>query len=116
MSPTPASLHISLVYASAPRTVHEAQLSVPAGATLGQALELAGWPQRFPAITAQPLSLGIWGRPASLQTVLASGDRVEIYRHLRVDPKAARRERFASQGARSAGLFARKRQGAKAGY
>jgi putative ubiquitin-RnfH superfamily antitoxin RatB of RatAB toxin-antitoxin module len=39
---------------------------------------------------------------------LRAGDRIEGYRTLRVDPKVARRERFARQGARSAGLFARK--------
>jgi putative ubiquitin-RnfH superfamily antitoxin RatB of RatAB toxin-antitoxin module len=41
---------------------------------------------------------------------------VEIYRPLRVDPKVARRERFVKQGARTAGLFVKKRPGAKAGY
>jgi sulfur carrier protein len=45
-----------------------------------------------------------------------SGERIEFYRPLRVDPKVARRERFARQGAKSAGLFAKKRPGAKAGY
>ena len=43
-------------------------------------------------------------------------DRVEVYRALKVDPKVARRERFAKQGARTTGLFASKRPGAKAGY
>jgi len=33
-----------------------------------------------------------------------------------VDPKVARRERFARQGAKTAGLFAKRRAGAKAGY
>jgi putative ubiquitin-RnfH superfamily antitoxin RatB of RatAB toxin-antitoxin module len=41
---------------------------------------------------------------------------VEIYRPLTVDPKVARRERFAKQGARATGLFVKKRAGAKAGY
>jgi sulfur carrier protein len=44
------------------------------------------------------------------------GDRVEVYRGLKVDPKVARRERFRSQGARAAGLFAKRRPGAKPGY
>ncbi|MDH5708755.1 MAG: RnfH family protein, partial [Hylemonella sp.] len=48
--------------------------------------------------------------------VLRDLDRVELYRPLKVDPKVARRERFARQGARGAGLFASKRAGAKAGY
>jgi putative ubiquitin-RnfH superfamily antitoxin RatB of RatAB toxin-antitoxin module len=48
--------------------------------------------------------------------VLRDQDRVEIYRGLRVDPKVARRERFNRQGAKRAGLFAKTRAGAKAGY
>jgi uncharacterized protein len=60
--------------------------------------------------------LGIWGRRCSPQTGLQAGDRLEIYRPLKVDPKVARRERFKGQGARTAGLFARRRPGAKPGY
>jgi putative ubiquitin-RnfH superfamily antitoxin RatB of RatAB toxin-antitoxin module len=51
-----------------------------------------------------------------LQSPLRDLDRVEIYRPLTVDPKVARRQRFNKQGAKAAGLFARKRAGAKAGY
>jgi putative ubiquitin-RnfH superfamily antitoxin RatB of RatAB toxin-antitoxin module len=51
-----------------------------------------------------------------LQQTLHDNDRVEIYRALGIDPKAARRERFTRQGARTAGLFSKKRTGAKAGY
>jgi putative ubiquitin-RnfH superfamily antitoxin RatB of RatAB toxin-antitoxin module len=43
-------------------------------------------------------------------------DRLEILRALLVDPKEARRLRFNQQGSRAAGLFAKRRQGAKAGY
>ncbi|HYP70717.1 MAG TPA: RnfH family protein, partial [Variovorax sp.] len=47
---------------------------------------------------------------------LKDGDRLELCRDLVVDPKVARRERFARQGARGTGLFAKRRTGAKAGY
>jgi putative ubiquitin-RnfH superfamily antitoxin RatB of RatAB toxin-antitoxin module len=60
--------------------------------------------------------VGLWGRKAKLDDLLRDQDRIEVYRPLRVDPKVARRERFVKQGARGAGLFAQKRQGAKAGY
>jgi putative ubiquitin-RnfH superfamily antitoxin RatB of RatAB toxin-antitoxin module len=62
------------------------------------------------------MSLGIWGRKVALTHPLRDQDRLEIYRPLRVDPKVARRERFVRQGARTAGLFTKKRPGAKAGY
>jgi uncharacterized protein len=107
-------IHISLVYASAPRTVHEASLELPAGATVQQALAQAGWFDRFPEL--QTSAVGIWGRKACLTSLLREGDRVEAYRALRVDPKVARRERFKGQGARATGLFNRRRPGSKAGY
>ena len=51
-----------------------------------------------------------------LAYMLRADDRVEVYRPLQVDPKVARRERFVRQGAKSAGLFTKRRPGAKAGY
>lgn len=109
-------IEVVLVYASAPREVHERSLRVPEGTTLMQALELGGWLERHPEIRLQRMALGVWGRRADAQTVLRAGDRVEAYRELRVDPKVARRERFVGQGARTAGLFAQRRPGSKAGY
>lgn len=109
-------MKITLMHAPAPREVVEAVLDVPEGCTLRQALEQAGWLQRFPEIEAEALALGVWGRKAGWERVLREGDRVEVVRGLRVDPKVARRERFLGQGARSTGLFARRRPGSKAGY
>lgn len=109
-------MKITLMYASAPREVHEVMLAVPEACTLRSALEQAGWLQRFPEIEAESLVVGVWGRKAGWDRVLRESDRVEVVRGLRVDPKVARRERFAGQGARSTGLFARRRPGSKAGY
>jgi uncharacterized protein len=109
-------MKITLMYASAPRTVEETALEVPEGCTLVQALAQAGWLQRFPEMQAGQLTLGVWGRKAAMDRPLREGDRVEVVRALRVDPKVARRERFVGQGARSTGLFARRRPGSKAGY
>lgn len=107
-------LRVILMYASAARTVHEEQIGVPAGCTARDALDQAGWLARFPDIASH--TLGIWGRAVDPQTELREGDRLEVYRPLRVDPKVARRERFVGQGARGAGLFNRRRPGSKAGY
>jgi len=60
--------------------------------------------------------IGVWGRKVGLSHVLRDNDRVEIYRQLTVDPKVARRERFAKQGARTTGLFKTKRKDSAAGY
>jgi hypothetical protein len=45
--------------------------------------------------------------------VLCSQDRIEVYRPLTVDPKDARRQRFAQQGVKKAGLFAKRHVGSK---
>jgi putative ubiquitin-RnfH superfamily antitoxin RatB of RatAB toxin-antitoxin module len=107
-------MKISLLYASAPRQVNESCVDLAPHATVQQALQAAGWMLQFPELTQT--ACGVWGRKASLDTVLREGDRVEFYRALRVDPKVARRERFVGQGARSTGLFNRRRPGSKAGY
>lgn len=107
-------MQITLVHASAPREVHELALALPEGAGIAEALQAAGWMVRFPGIDTMAVS--IWGRRVDTGTPLRDGDRLEFCRPLRVDPKAARRERFAGQGARTAGLFSQRRPGSKAGY
>ena len=111
-----APLNITLVYSPAPRVLREWVLTLPGGATVAQALGACRIFQDFPELQMGRLQLGIWGRKYALNHPLHDLDRVEIYRTLRVDPKIARRERFNRQGAKSAGLFATKRPGAKAGY
>ncbi|MCZ8251237.1 MAG: RnfH family protein [Hylemonella sp.] len=107
-------MQITLAFAPSARHVDELVLELPAGTTVRQALVASGWIERYPETATAPL--GVWGRKAGPEQLLRAGDRVEIYRPLRVDPKVARRERFAKQGAGTAGLFAKRRAGAKAGY
>lgn len=106
------TLQVTVVACVAERTTQEWVLSLPEGATVADALAACG----DRPVRAVEDSLGIWGRAAALDTRLRHLDRVEIYRPLQVDPKVARRERFARQGARATGLFARQRPGGKAGY
>ena len=109
-------MKVWVVYAPQQRQVEEIALDLPEPCSVAVALRESGLLTRFPDIDSPDLPVGIWGRPASLQQVLREHDRVEVYRPLRVDPKVARRERFVTQGARAAGLFVKKRPGAKAGY
>lgn len=111
-----ATIQVIVVYSPAPREVHDACLALPAGSTVLQAVQKSGLLQLFATVDLQTAVLGIWGRKVGLNHMLRDKDRVEIYRSLTVDPKVARRERFAKQGARTAGLFEKKRSGAKAGY
>lgn len=48
---------------------------------------------RFPELVIEQLAVGIFSQKCSLDTPLKAGDRVEIYRPLTIDPKAARRLR-----------------------
>ena len=109
-------LQITVVYAPAPRVVREWCIDMNDGSTVAQALRQCGVLEEFPDLAHAPQLLGIWGRRCGADQLLRDQDRVEICRPLQVDPKVARRTRFVQQGARSAGLFASRRPGAKAGY
>jgi uncharacterized protein len=110
-----STLNVTVLYSPAQRQMQEWRLHVTGGTTVLEALANSVF-AAFPALrTSQPV-VGIWGRTTGLSHVLKEGDRLEVYRALQVDPKVARRERFKDQGARTTGLFAKKRAGAKAGY
>jgi len=109
-------IQVTLVYSPHPREVREMALRLSSSGTLLQAIRASGLLQLFPVLDLQTALVGVWGRKVNWDHVLRENDRIEIYRPLTVDPKVARRERFARQGARTTGLFAKKRAGAKAGY
>ena len=109
-------MKVTIAYSPAQRQVREWAIDVALGCTARQAISKSGVLAEFADLTLDDLNAGIWGKRYSLNHKLKDNDRVEIYRPLRVDPKVARRERFTSQGAKGAGLFATKRLGAKAGY
>jgi len=109
-------MRVCVVYAPAAREIHEVSLSLSEPCCVLDALQLSGLLLRFSELDPHKILVGVWGRQVDLTHALRDLDRVEIYRPLRVDPKVARRERFVKQGARTAGLFVKKRPGAKAGY
>lgn len=114
-------LEINVVFSPAPRQVIEQPLYLKVGSTIKDAVAKLAGLQGFEVLanlTPDALIVGVWGQTLAIGHVLTHGDRLEIYRPLRVDPKVARRLRFKGQGAKvkSAGLFATRREGAKAGY
>ena len=109
-------IQVCLVYSAQAREVLELPLLVSPDCTVIQALQTSGLLVQRPEIDPATMTVGVWGRKVTLTHVLRDQDRIEIYRPLKVDPKVARRERFVRQGARTAGLFTKKRPGAKAGY
>ena len=107
-----AEMELRVVVCASPAAgqVLEVEVPLPAGSRVADALDASGLELPLDA------PCGLWGEAVPRDALLRDGDRVEVYRALTVDPKVARRERFVRQGARNAGLFARRRPGGKAGY
>ena len=106
---------LTVVYSARARHVREVTLPF-APETVLQVIRRSGLLQEFPGLDLEHLSVSLWGRRATLEDVVRVGDRIELCRGLLVDPKVARRERFAAQGTRGTGLFARRRTGKQSGY
>jgi putative ubiquitin-RnfH superfamily antitoxin RatB of RatAB toxin-antitoxin module len=118
-------IQITLCWSLEPRQVSEHSMHVPVGSTVESVVDdliatvstdnaeiphSGHWGQlKF----QQP---GIWGRKVSWSSPVHDGDRVELYRALKVDPKVARRQRFKRQGKGRTGLFANRKSGVAAGY
>ena len=84
-------------------------LEVPVGTTALQVVALAGIAAAFPEVAIDPGRIGVWGRllgtrglPPAARYPVRAGDRVEVYRPLLADPKAARRRRAGADQPRSA--------------
>jgi putative ubiquitin-RnfH superfamily antitoxin RatB of RatAB toxin-antitoxin module len=69
------------------------RLLLPEGSTVADALAASG-------LDAGPGGVGVYGEVVPANTVLRDGDRVEIYRPLRADPKELRRLRAAGKRAK----------------
>lgn len=85
-------VNIEVAFAS-PESALLAALSLPAGATVADALAAAHLDTVFPQYSFAELEVGVWGRPAAREQRLLEGDRVEVYRELERDPMEARRLR-----------------------
>ena len=113
-------LSIEVVIGLAPRQVSRTEVQVPHGSTVRQALDAAGvWAAcealSLNAIESGKWTLGVWGRKERLGHVLRDHDRVELVRHLIVDPKEARRVRYRAQGEKLPKGFHRPKHGGDLG-
>ncbi|HEY6943383.1 RnfH family protein [Dokdonella sp.] len=90
----PERITIEVAYAEPSRQFLR-RLELEAGATIADAIEASGVGAAC-AIDPAALASGIWSKPAPRAAVLADGDRVELYRPLKADPKEARRRRAES--------------------
>jgi hypothetical protein len=85
-------LEVEVTYALPDRQFLK-RVRLPEGSTVRAAIEASGVLQAFPVIDLESAPVGIFSRRTTLDTVLSSSDRVEIYRPLIVSPGEARRER-----------------------
>jgi putative ubiquitin-RnfH superfamily antitoxin RatB of RatAB toxin-antitoxin module len=88
-------IRIEVAYAR-PENQRVLALDVPAGTTAIEAVRLSGIEEEFPEIELAGSRLGIFGKLCKADRVLLAGDRVEIYRPLKADPKVVRRARAAA--------------------
>lgn len=84
-------IRVEVVYAL-PDRQRLVALEVPRGCTAREAVERSGLQHEFPEIDPADSALGIFGRRCAPDQRLRGGDRVEIYRPLKADPKEVRRQ------------------------
>ena len=68
------------------------RLQLPADATVADAIAASGFTHEF-LIDSATLVAGVWSKTVARDARLRDGDRVELYRPLKADPKDARRRR-----------------------
>ncbi len=92
------TLHVSVVYAAPARQIVR-ELDIVSGTTVADAIRLSAIAAAAGLTHIDLGHVGIFGKSVAADALLRDGDRVEIYRRLKIDPKEARR------------LRARKKQG-----
>ncbi len=88
-NPQPEMITIEVAYAE-PEQQWLLEEKVPAGTTVGEALERSQIRELVPHLKID--RVGIWYKPVKLDQTLQAGDRIEIYRPLLIDPKERRRK------------------------
>lgn len=87
-------INVEVAYAT-PERQEIRRATLEDGATAYDAVLASGITQAFPEIDPEAMDLGIYGKVIKLPKThaLREGDRVEIYRPLKIDPKQARLNR-----------------------
>lgn len=84
-------INVSVVYSPAEGSFFQTKIELEVGTTVAEALQCIGFYQKFPE--SQTYAIGIYSKLVTLEHRIESGDRIEIYRPLLIDPKQARRKR-----------------------
>ena len=86
-----SDFEVEIVFALPERQVLETVV-VAAGDTVLDVIAKSGLREAFPVYEIDGLAVGIWGREVPRDQVVKENDRIEIYRPLELDPRAARRQ------------------------
>ena len=90
------SIRVEVAYAE-PDAQTIVDVALPAGATIREAIEAGQLIHEYPDMDPERHGVGVWSKLKKLDDVLRDGDRVEIYRPLKADPREVRR-RLAAEG------------------
>lgn len=91
-------MHVGVAYADKFKQTW-LKLDVPEGSSVKDAIERSGLLVQFPEIDLSKNKVGIFGRIVKLDSPLADGNRVEIYRPITADPETVERRDVATQDA-----------------
>lgn len=91
-----SEIRVTVVHAL-PEAATEIALTLPSGATVADALERSGIGSQAGLPAATESAVGIFGKRVRLDTVLADGDRVELYRPLKAQWRPVRRRQTAKK-------------------
>lgn len=84
------TIRVEVAYAD-PRRQFLRVVDVAVGSSVGDAVDASGILAELQGFV--PAGYGIFGRVVTPDAPLRDGDRVELYRPLKIDPKQARRNR-----------------------
>ncbi len=94
--PSNPPLNIEVAYAE-PGKQSLLAFQVACGTTARQAVLQSALPSEFPHVDFAAAPIGIFGKKVEDSTPLRTGDRVEVYRALLIDPKENRRRKAAAK-------------------
>lgn len=72
-------------------------VELPEGATVQDAIDKSGLAEKFPHLDLGKMKAGVFGKITPRDKEVHDGDRVELYRPIKADPKKVRAERAKAQ-------------------
>lgn len=94
------TIRIEVAYAM-PEHQKIISFQIDSSTSIRDAVKFSQIHQYFPKIDVESCDLGVFSKPVNADYKLMDGDRIEIYRPLKIDPKEIRRLRAKQQNAKA---------------